>query len=138
MYGAAVQDLAERAIDAALSAGAGYADARIVQRRAQNVSTKNGEVDSVSDAETEGIGVRVLVDGAWGFAGDPRLSEEGTRDAAVRAVAFARASASRARVRVELAPVPPATGEYEAPVERDPVRSEERRVGKECRSRWWP
>ncbi len=116
-----MQDLAERAIDAALSAGAGYADARIVQRRAQNVSTKNGEVDSVSDAETEGIGVRVLVDGAWGFAGDPRLSEEGARDAALRAVAFARASASRARTRVELAPVPPASGEYEPKVERDPV-----------------
>ena len=92
MYGAAVQDLAERAIDTALSGGAGYADARVVQRRAQNVSTKNGEVDSVSDAETEGIGVRVLVDGAWGFAGDPRLSEDGARDAALRAVSFARAT----------------------------------------------
>ncbi|MGH3061555.1 MAG: PmbA/TldA family metallopeptidase, partial [Gaiellaceae bacterium] len=86
--------LAEHAIDAAVAAGAGYADARVVQRRAQHVSTKNGEVDTVSDAETEGVGVRVLVDGAWGFAGDPRLSEEGARDAALRAVSFARASAS--------------------------------------------
>ena len=102
-----VNELAEHALDSALAAGAGYADARVVQRRAQHVSTKNGEVDSVSDAETEGIGVRVLVDGAWGFAGDPRLSEEGARDAALRAVAFARASASRARTRVELASVPP-------------------------------
>ena len=116
-----VNELADHALDSALAAGAGYADARIVQRRAQHVSTKNGEVDSVSDAETEGVGVRVLVDGAWGFAGDPRLSEEGARDAALRAVAFARASASRARTRVELASVPPATGEYEPAVERDPV-----------------
>ena len=52
----------------------------------------------MSDAETEGISVRVLVDGAWGFAGDPRLSEEGARDAALRAVAFA-ARAPRARAR---------------------------------------
>jgi TldD protein len=116
-----VQDLTEKAIDAAVAAGAGYADSRVVRRRAQHVATKNGEVDSVSDAETEGIGVRVLVDGAWGFAGDPRLSEEGARDAALRAVAFARASASRARSRVHLAAIPPATGEYAAPVERDPV-----------------
>ena len=65
--------------------------------------------------------MRVLVDGAWGFAGDPRLSEEGARDAALRAVAFARASASRARTRVVLAPVPPAAGDYEPKVERDPV-----------------
>jgi TldD protein len=116
-----VQDLAGHAIDAAVAAGAGYADARVVQRRAQLVATKNGEVDSVSDAETEGVGVRVLVDGAWGFAGDPRLSEEGAHDAAVRAVSFARASASRARTRVELAPIPPANGNYVAPMERDPV-----------------
>jgi TldD protein len=116
-----VQDLTEKAIDAAVAAGAGYADSRVVRRRAQHVATKNGEVDSVSDAETEGIGVRVLVDGAWGFAGDPRLSEEGARDAGLRAVAFARASASRARSRVDLAAIPPATGEYAAPVERDPV-----------------
>ncbi|MGH3013159.1 MAG: TldD/PmbA family protein [Gaiellaceae bacterium] len=116
-----MQDLAGHAIDAALAVGAGYADARVVQRRAQLVATKNGEVDSVSDSETEGIGVRVLVEGAWGFAGDPRLSEQGARDAAVRAVAFARASASRAHTRVELTPIPPAVGEYAPSFERDPV-----------------
>ncbi len=116
-----MQDLAGHAIDAAVAAGAGYADSRVVQRRAQLVATKNGEVDSVSDSETEGIGVRVLVDGAWGFAGDPRLTEEGARDAAVRAVAFARASASRARTRVELASIPAASGEYTAAMDRDPV-----------------
>jgi TldD protein len=116
-----VHELAEYAIDAAVSAGAGYADARILVRRAQNVSTKNGEVDSVSDSETEGIGVRVLVDGAWGFAGNPRLSDEGARDAALRAVAFARASASRAKRKVELAPLTPETGEYRTPMEQDPL-----------------
>jgi TldD protein len=116
-----VQSLAEHAIDAAAGAGAGYADARVVLRRAQNVSTKNGEVDSVSDAETEGIGVRVLVNGAWGFAGDPRLSPEGARDAALRAVSFARASSARARRRVELAPLAAETGEYRAQVAQDPI-----------------
>ncbi len=116
-----MEDLAGHAIDAAVAAGAGYADARVVRRRAQHVATKNGEVDSVADSETEGLGVRVLVDGAWGFAGDPRPSEEGARAAADRAVAFARASAARARTRVELSPIPPAAGDYAARVERDPV-----------------
>ncbi len=116
-----MEPLAEHALDAAVGAGAAYADARVVVRRAQNVSTKNGEVDSVSDAETEGIGVRVLVAGAWGFAGDPRLSEEGARDAALRAVSFARASSARARRGVELAPLAAETGEYRAPVEQDPI-----------------
>ena len=57
------------AVDAAVSAGASYADARGVFRRSQSVATKNGNVEAVSDVETEGIGVRVLVDGSWGFAG---------------------------------------------------------------------
>ena len=116
-----MHELAEHAIDAAVTAGAGYADARVLIRRAQYVSTKNGEVDSVSDSETEGIGVRVLVGGAWGFAGDPRLSSEGASDAALRAVAFARASAARARRKVELAPLEPERGDYRTPVEQDPI-----------------
>jgi TldD protein len=116
-----VESLAEHALDAAGGAGVDYADARVVVRRAQNVSTKNGDVDSVSDWETEGIGVRVLVAGAWGFAGDPRLSEDGARDAALRAVSFARASATHARRRVELAPIPAESGEYRAPVSQDPI-----------------
>ena len=73
----------------------------------------------MSDAETEGIGVRVLVDGAWGFAGDPRLSEEGARRGAAGGRAPARAP--RARARVELRPVRAAKGDYEPKVERDPV-----------------
>jgi TldD protein len=111
-----------QAIDVALGSGAAYADARAVTRRVQHVATKNGEVESVSDGETEGIGVRVLVDGAWGFACDRRLSDEGAHEAASRAVAFARASAGRAgRRRVELAPAGAATGEYRTSAERDPI-----------------
>jgi TldD protein len=117
-----VRELCGHAIEVALGSGAGYADARAVTRRVQNVSTKNGEVESVSDGETEGIGVRVLVDGAWGFACDRRLSDEGAREAAQRAVAFAVASAGRpGRRKVELAAIPAEQGEYRTPAERDPI-----------------
>jgi TldD protein len=117
-----LRTLCEHAVEVATGSGAAYADARAVTRRVQHVATKNGEVESVSDAETEGIGVRVLVDGAWGFACDRRLSEAGAREAAERAVAFARASAGRAdRRRVELAPLEVATGDYRTEAERDPI-----------------
>jgi TldD protein len=117
-----VRELCGEAIDAATAVGAGYADARAVTRRAQHVATKNGEVESVADGETEGIGVRVLVDGAWGFACDRRLSTEGARAAAERAVSFARASAGReGRRRVELAPISVARGDYRSTAQRDPV-----------------
>jgi TldD protein len=114
-----MQDLCRLAIEAALAAGASYADARAIARRSQLVMTKNGEVETVSDTETEGIGVRVLVDGAWGFAGDRRLEEAGARDSAQRAAAFARAApGSHER---ELAPLEPQRGTYRTDFERDPV-----------------
>ncbi|HEV8602781.1 MAG TPA: TldD/PmbA family protein [Gaiellaceae bacterium] len=110
--------LCEAAVDAALGSGASYADARTVSLRRQYVVTKNGQVDDLSDAESEGVGVRVLVDGAWGFAGEGRLDEAGARDAALRAAAFARAAPGRHGV--SLAPLEPQRGEYRTPVERDP------------------
>src|ERR671914_1217785 len=107
-----MRDVCRQAIEAALAAGASYADARAIARRSQLVTTKNGEVETVSDTETEGIGVRVLVEGAWGFACDRRLSAEGAQEAAQRAVAFARASAGRSgRRRVVLAAAPAQAGE---------------------------
>src|SRR5919197_1153598 len=99
-----MRELCANAVDAALGSGASYADARAVFRRSQSVATKNGVVESVSDVESEGIGVRVLVDGAWGFAGDRRLTDEGARAAAARAVAFARAAGRGDRELAQLAP----------------------------------
>src|SRR5262249_31453637 len=51
-----VRDLCRNAVDAALGAGASYADARGVVKRSQSVATKNGNVEAVADVETEGIG----------------------------------------------------------------------------------
>src|SRR5213080_2431183 len=63
-----MRELCAAAIDAATGAGAEYADARVVLKRDQLVATKNGRVERIGDSESEGIGVRVLVGGAWGFA----------------------------------------------------------------------
>ncbi|HSC49308.1 MAG TPA: TldD/PmbA family protein [Gaiellaceae bacterium] len=113
-----MRELCEHAVAAALGAGASYADARVVVRRAQVVGTRNRRVERLDDAETEGIGVRVLVGGAWGFACDRRLDEGAAEAAAGKAVAFAKAApGGHSR---ELASVEPARGEFRTPVERDP------------------
>jgi TldD protein len=113
-----VRELCEHAVAAALGAGASYADARAVVRRAQIVGTRNQRVERLDDNESEGIGVRVLVDGAWGFACDRRLGEDGARAAAEQATAFARAAPGGHDRR--LAPLEPAQGEFRTPLERDP------------------
>jgi TldD protein len=113
-----VRDLCATAVDTATAAGAEYADARVVLQRNQLIATKNGRVDRMTDAESQGIGVRVLVNGAWGFACDRRLTDDGARDAALRACTFARAAAgkhSRA-----LAPLEARSGKHESTVDIDP------------------
>jgi TldD protein len=112
-----VRHLCGNAVDAAVAAGATYADARAVFSRSQSIATKNGKVEAVNDVESEGIGVRVLVDGAWGFAGDRRLTEEGAREAALRACAFARAAGGGSRT---LEPLEPQQGSFTTRVEIDP------------------
>ena len=113
-----VRDLCAAAVDAATGAGAEYADARVVMKRNQFVATKSGRVERLSDSESEGIGVRVLLNGAWGFACDRRLSTDGARDAALRACTFA--SAAPGKHSRQLAPVAPASGTHRTSVERDP------------------
>jgi TldD protein len=113
-----VRDLCTAAVDAASAAGAEYADARVVRKRNQLVATKNGRVERTTDAESEGIGVRVLLKGAWGFACDRKLSAEGAREAALRACTFARATAGKGPRA--LAPVEPRSGKHASPVKRDP------------------
>src|SRR5256885_11661009 len=107
-----VRDLCASAVEAALAAGASYADARALVRRNQTIATKNGRVEAVRDVESEGIGVRVLVGGAWGFASDRRLTQAGAAAAAQRAGAFARVAPGSHERR--LAPVPPAEAGYPA------------------------
>ena len=63
-----MRDLTERALDTATSLGAGYADVRVVRRLDESIAIKTGRVEGVASGESEGFGVRVLVDGAWGFA----------------------------------------------------------------------
>ena len=107
------------AVDAALGAGASYADARAILRRSQSVGTRNGRVITLTDAETEGIGVRVLVGGSWGFACDRRLSTRSARERRRYAPAPSppRPAATAAR---GLAPLEARSGTFRPPVEIDP------------------
>lgn len=115
-----MRDLAERALDAAVAAGAAYADCRVVDRAVQHLVVKNGVVATVETSEDEGLGVRVIVDGAWGFAATCRLRGDSIEEAARHAVRIARASARVAHEPVRLSPLSPAIGSYETAVVTDP------------------
>src|SRR6187455_3222958 len=115
-----MRDLADRALDTATLLGAGYADARVVRRRDESIAIKSGRVEGVAAGESEGFGVRVLVDGAWGFASSNELNAGEADRIAAQAVRIAKASATALREPVRLDDRPPAHGTYETPIEEDP------------------
>ena len=97
---------------------ADYADARAVRSVHEQLATRLGRIDTVGTAEEEGIGVRVRVAGAWGFAATSDVSPGGAEEALARALAVADAQPRGSGLG--LAPEPPATGTWANPVERDP------------------
>ena len=115
-----MNDLTDLALDVAQRAGAGYADVRITEREEESLTVKNGALEAASSNRSAGFGVRVLVDGAWGFAGSAVLEPDEVERVAREAVAIARASALAQREPVQLDDTPPATGSYRTPFEEDP------------------
>ena len=115
-----MKDIASWALNTAALRGASYADARIVDERSRALATKNGKIGGASDAESLGLGVRVILDGAWGFAASDDLSRAAVEATAARAVEIAKASA-RVKVRdVQLVPEKPVTAEWTSPFRIDP------------------
>ncbi len=122
--------LTDRALEVATQLGSGYADVRIVRRRDESIGIKSGRLEGVATSETEGFGVRVLVDGAWGFASSNHLELSEADRVAALAVRIAKASATALRRRVELDGRPPALGRFETPVVEDPFNIPlERKIG---------
>ncbi len=108
------------AVDAAVAAGASYADARFIETRTERVRVKNGAGEALVANTDRGLGVRVIADGAWGFAGTSETGDAAVRDAARRAVDLARAAATTVDEPVRLAPVEPIVDEVPARFDIDP------------------
>jgi TldD protein len=113
--------LAQRAVDAARQAGASYADCRVSRNQTQNVFTRERRVQNAVDNETSGFGVRVLVDGAWGFAASRDVTADEVVRVARQAVAQARANRPSQLRPVTLAPKDPTSGgTWKSPIKTDP------------------
>jgi TldD protein len=123
------RELAALALDTARKLGASYADIRVNRYRSQVVTMRSqtdrstgklNHVPSVSDGETYGFGIRVLANGAWGFAASNAVTREEIARAAKEAVAIAKANASLRRGPIQLAPVGSYRESYSTPIAKDP------------------
>ena len=62
-----LEDLAEKAVEYAITSGCQYCDARAENRKNQGVLIENSEIEYSSTKNDLGLGIRVLNKGAWGF-----------------------------------------------------------------------
>ncbi len=115
-----MKDLIGDILDLVETQGASYGDIRVLRRRSENLEAKNGKPETIAAAETEGFGVRVVVDGAWGFAASSKLGGEEMRRVASQAVAIARASARFKARDVVLAPQEAVVASWATAVGEDP------------------
>ncbi len=115
-----MRDLTDRALNLAQVQGATYADIRIVHRATQDITVKDGVVQELSLDNSQGFGVRVIADGAWGFASSHRLEPSEVDRVAALAVQIARASALTRIAPVDIGPPEVHTASYRTPIEIDP------------------
>lgn len=119
-----MREILRRGLDLSKELGAGYADIRVTKRDTEQISAKNGSIENLTRGGNEGFGVRVLKNGAWGFAATP-VFEEGDLDRKIesvvkKAIAIAGAAAQVNQKPVELAPVDSVQTTYKTPMQIDP------------------
>ena len=115
-----MQELAAWALNIANQRGATYADVRVVDDRSRALATKNGKIGNASDSRSQGFNIRVLLDGAWGFASSAELGREEVEAIAARAVDIAKASAKVKQSDVRLVPEKAVTADWTTPYQIDP------------------
>jgi TldD protein len=112
-------DAATAAVEGALAAGARYADARVMHRRTESMTARNGEVEDLSQGEDAGLGVRALVGSSWGFFAIPELDQ--ARRAGERATEIAKASALVPGPPVDLLDAPAQQASWSSGCRIDPL-----------------
>lgn len=115
-----MREFTERALNLAQVKGASYADIRIVHHEAQRITVKNGVVQELSMNGNQGFGVRVVADGAWGFASSHLLAPAEVDRVTALAVTIAKASALAKIEDVDLGPPEVHVDTYRTPTQIDP------------------
>ena len=115
-----MKDFAARALDTARQRGAAYADIRVLRTERESIAVKNGTVEALQMNEDQGFGIRVIVDGAWGFASSSILTSDEVERIAALAVQIAHASARVRRAPIDLGPALREHGSYRTAYQIDP------------------
>ena len=114
-------DEAGSAVQAALDSGARYADARVMLRRSESMTARDGDVEDLGSVESAGLGVRALVGSSWGFYAVPDLSDAAARSAGRQAAQIAAASGLVPGPEIDLVPSAPIEASWSSECAIDPL-----------------
>ncbi len=105
-----------------LETKASYADLRFVQTEEENIEVENGILSSYNVSTNRGVGIRVLADGAWGFAASNNLDKISLQETAAKALNIARASAITKKEDIKLAYEDKHIDTYITPIIKNPFQ----------------
>ena len=115
-----LDDFLSSALNLASVQGASYCDVRLVETNQERFVVRSGAVETLSNDESQGIGVRVLVSGCWGFASTNIVAPDEIDRITNVAVEIAKASAQSSTGQVSLGPPVTSQGVYTTPIRVNP------------------
>jgi len=115
-----MKNLIQNILDVAKLKGVGYADIRIVRRQNEEIEVKNGKVEALIHDEDFGFGIRVLFQGAWGFACSSKVTKREMEAVFAKALKIAKASTKVKGTEILFSPSSPVIDQYKTPVSIDP------------------
>jgi TldD protein len=114
-----VKDVLKNVLDS-IKKKVDYADAREVTTRSERIRVKNGSVDSIADSTSRGFGIRVIVDGCWGFSSSSTLSKDEAAKVAKEAIEIAQATKLLKKMDIVLSEETPRVEKYRTKIVKDP------------------
>lgn len=107
-------------VDRLCGRGVDYGDVRVIRRMTESLTVRDAAPESVEAAESYGVGVRVFVDGRWGFAASDDLSTDRLERVVEQAILTARAAAFTGGPREHFEPPRAVRADWASPCEIDP------------------
>ena len=115
-----MKDYIQNILDLAKLKGVEYADIRVVRRQDEEIEVKNGKVEALIYDEDFGFGIRVLSQGAWGFACSAKVNRKEMEAVLSKALKIAKASSRVKEKEIVFQSTSPAIDKYRTPISIDP------------------
>jgi len=115
-----MEDIINLALKEAESKNVNFAEVRILGYDSEVIALRNSEIDQIGRAYNIGYGVRVIKNGAWGFASSADISKETVKEVVNNAIKEAEATSKVIKKPVELSEEPIIKDTYKTPFKIDP------------------